>query len=308
MYEIVDRMFKKGKKKFIFPAMYYGLLSAYIQNGKTVFSTQEVRHFYETAVCEIVRNHLGHSLHIGGQFYDAYPTRNLTKYRVLKALGPRMFQLIATQNAAQMLDYICQKFKEEIQKRFGNLPSLSNRLKRMELSETVERFISFIEWAMSISGTCFELVSFALIKTHMERFGCKIYRETRAEASDRGTDLSTDFGVVYQVKKLVLRSERVTTDVYDTLLGNFGEERIRDGKVVLVLEDADKQFKELLVRLKIKPIIKNDLLKLALLMDEPEVREKVLRVVFDELKREYQSDVCRKCPFSGQFPVCEFRE
>jgi len=178
----------------------------------------------------------------------------------------------------------------------------------MELSETVERFISFIEWAMSISGTCFELVSFALIKTHMERFGCKIYRETRTEASDRGTDLSTDFGVVYQVKKLVLRSERVTTDVYDTLRGNFGEERIRDGKVVLVLEDADKQFKELLVRLKIKPIIKNDLLKLALLMDEPEVREKVLRVVFDELKREYQSDVCRKCPFSGQFPVCEFRE
>jgi len=160
---------------------------------------------------------------------------------------------------------------------------------------------------MEISGTCFELVSFAIVKTHMERFGCKVYRETRTEASDRGTDLSTDFGVVYQVKKLKLRGKKEAENLYNTLRNNFGQERVNDGKVVLILEDANTHFKELLVKLNVKPIVKNDLLKLAELMDEIETREKTLRVIFEELQREYQSDVCRKCPFVREFSTCKYR-
>ncbi|MCW3135052.1 MAG: hypothetical protein N2V78_12095 [Methanophagales archaeon] len=304
----IDKMFKRSQKKFIFPVMYYGLLDAYIQTGKTDFTTQEVRDWYEKAVCNLVRNYLKHNLHVGGLFWDAYPSRNLPKYGVLKVIDPGKFKLIRTENANELRDYILTKLIEHIQKRIGNLHELSSRSERIELSADVKQFLNFIEKAMEISGTCFELISFAIVKTHMERFGCKVYRETRAEASDRGTDLSTDFGVVYQVKKLRLKGEKEAENLYNTLRNNFGQERVNDGKVVLILEDTNTHFKEFLVKLNVRPIVKKDLLKLANLMDEVETREKTLRVIFEELEREYQSDICRKCPFIQKFPDCEYRQ
>lgn len=304
--QTIDKMFERSQKKFIFPVMYYGLLNVYIDTGKTILTTQEVRTCYEAAVCEIVRNHLRHNLHIGGWFWDAYPSRNLPKYGILKVLGPRKFELIKIDDATGTMKYILLKLKQEIQQRFGNLPELASRIKRMELSQDTNCFLKFIEEVMEISGTCFELVSFAIVKTHMERFGCKVYRETRAEASDRGTDLSTDFGVVYQVKKLKLRSEKEAKNLYDALRSSFGEERVNDGKVVLILEDANEHFKEFLLKVNVKPIVRNDLLKLAKLIDEVEIREKTLRVIFEEMQREYQSDICRKCPFVQKFPDCEY--
>ncbi len=304
----IDRMFKRSHHKLIFPVMYYGLLDAYVQGGKTVFDTQEVRNWYEIAVCEIVRDHLHHNLHVGGWFWDAYPSRNLPKYGVLRVIGPGRFKLIPAQNPSKIMEYILSRLTDHIQQRFASLPELGNRSKRMRLSENLKDFIRFVEEIMRISGTCFELASFAIVKTHMERFGCKVYRETRAEASDRGTDLSTDFGVVYQVKKLKLRGEKQAENLYNTLRDNFGQERVNDGKVVLIVEDTNTHFKEFLVKLNVRPIVKNDLLELAGLMDEVETREKVLRVIFEELQREYQSDICRRCPFVREFPTCEYRD
>ena len=303
----IDRMFKRGQKKFIFPVMYYGLLDAYIDQGKTIFTTQEVKFYYESAVCKLIREHLKHNFHIGGQFWDAYPSRNLPKYGILKVINPRTFELVGIQNADETLEYISSKLIQEIQRRLDNIPELGDRIKRIEVSEDPVRFHKFIEEIMEISGTCFELVSFAIVKTHMECFGCKVYRETRAEASDRGTDLSTDFGVVYQVKKLKLKSEKEARRIYDDLRNYFGQERIDDGKVVLIVEDANARFKEFFVKLNVKSIVKKDLLKLIDLMDEVEIREKTLRIIYEELQREYQSDVCKGCPFTKEFPDCEYR-
>jgi len=308
MRRAIDKMFKKGQKKFIFPVMYYGLLDAYINKRKTIFTTQEVRFYYENAVCKLIREYLKHNFHVGGQFWDAYPSRNLPKYGILKVINPRTFELVGISNAAETLEYISSKLIQEIQHRLGNIPELGNRSKRIELSEDPARFLKFIEEIMEISGACFELVSFAIVKTHMERFGCKVYRETRAEASDRGTDLSTDFGVVYQVKKLKLKSEKEAEKVYNNLRNYFGQERINDGKVVLILEDANAHFKEFLVKLNVKSMVKKDLLKLINLMDEVEIREKTLRVIYEELQREYQSDICRKCPFIKKIPDCKYRQ
>lgn len=307
LHSTIDKMFTRSKKKFIFPVMYYGLLDAYTQTEKTVFTTQEVRFYYEKAVCKFIRNYLKHSLHIGGWFWDAYPSRNLPKYGVLEVVGPGRFRLIEIQNVGEIMEYISCKIIHHIQQRFGNIPELGIRNKRIELSEDSVRFLKLIEEVMGISGTCFELVSFAIVKTHMERFGCKVYRETRAESSDRGTDLSTDFGVVYQVKKLRLRGEKEAKNIYNTIRNNFGQERVNDGKVILILEDTNKHFKEFLLKLNVRPIVKKDLLKLAELMDEIETREKALRVIFEELQREYQSDVCKKCPFVNEIPTCEYR-
>lgn len=304
----IERMFNRSHTKFIFPAMYYGLLDAWIQQGKDIFSTQEVRYWYEKAVCHLIRDHLHHNLHIGGRFWDAYPARNLPKYKVIRVVGLGRYELQEIEKPEEMMEYIRSRLSDHIQQRLGDLIMLKERNKRVALSENPTGFLEFIEEAMSISGTCFELVSFAIVKTHMERFGCKVYRETRAEASDRGTDLSTDFGVVYQVKKLNIKSEKAAEDLYNSLKNNFGQERVNDGKVVLILEDANSHFKEFFIQMNVKPMVKKDLIKLAQVMDEVEIREKVLRVIFEELLREYQSDICRKCPFKKGFPECEYRQ
>jgi len=43
--------------------------------------------------------------------------------------------------------------------------------------------------------------------------------------------------------------------------------------------------------MKIQSISKNDVLKLAQQFDDLEDREKVLRIVYEEFKREYSSDI-----------------
>lgn len=307
VYASIDKMFHRSHTKFIFPVMYYGLLEAWTQQGKSVFTTQEVRYWYEKAVCHLIRDHLHHNLHIGGWFWDAYPSRNLPKYKIIKAAGLGTFELIRIEKADEVMEYIRSRLFYHIEQRLGNIIELRDRNRRVALSENPTSFLEFIEGIMAISGTCFEMASFAIVKTHMERFGCKVYRETRAEASDKGTDLSTDFGVVYQVKKLSIRSEKAAEDLYNSLKDNFGQERVNDGKVVLILEDANNHFKEFFVKMNVKPMVKKDLIKLAQLMDEIEIREKALRVIYEEMLREYQSDICRKCPFIKELPACEYR-
>jgi len=41
--------------------------------------------------------------------------------------------------------------------------------------------------------------------------------------------------------------------------------------------------------MKVQPFSKSDLLKLAANFDEPEDRQKVLRIVYDEFRREYSN-------------------
>lgn len=307
MKEKIDKMFKRGKSKFILPVMYYSLLDYYTREGKEEFTTSQIRNYYKKTVCEIIRNNLNHNLNVGGLFWDKYLSVNLLNYGVLRVIEHGRFEIIDIQDANDIKEYILSKLIIEIQKRFGNLPELRNRNKRIELSENSNDFLSFIEEVMGISGTCFELVSFSIVKTHMEQFGCKVYRDTRAEASDRGTDLSTDSGVVYQVKKLKLKGKKEAENLYNTLRDDFGQDRVNDGKVLLILEDTNTHLKEFLLKLNVRPIVKKDLLNIAKLMEEIEIREKTLRVVFEELQREYQSDVCRNCPFTQDFPTCEYR-
>lgn len=71
---------------------------------------------------------------------------------------------------------------------------------------------------------------------------------------------------------------------------NFSEDRIKDGNVVLIIDDISKDVKSFLVNMKIQSLSKVDILRLASLL-EVEERLKVLRVVFDEFSREYESDI-----------------
>ena len=52
-----------------------------------------------------------------------------------------------------------------------------------------------------------------------------------------------------------------------------------------------KEVKKYLIDMKVQCISKDDVLKVAASFDEPEDRQKVLRIVYDEFRREYSSSI-----------------
>jgi hypothetical protein len=104
-------------------------------------------------------------------------------------------------------------------------------------------------------------------------------------------DLSTNFGVVYQVKKLKIYTASEADRLYAELKLNFDNERLQDGNVILVIDDISKEVKKYLIDMKIQSISKDDLLKMAASLDEVEDRQRILRIVYEEFRREYSSDI-----------------
>ena len=102
-------------------------------------------------------------------------------------------------------------------------------------------------------------------------------------------DLSTNFGVVYQIKKLRIYTESEAARVHAELKTNFDNQRFQDGNVILVIDDISKEVKKYLVDMKVQTIKKDEVLKMAAGFDEPEDRQKVLRVAYEEFRREYSS-------------------
>lgn len=291
----IDRMLARSQTKVIFPLITLGLLSAYLDSGQDVFTDNDIRRLYEKTVGDM-KSFLGHDLHIGGKYYDAYPSRNLPKYGVLKVLAGKRYRLLSAykQRSQELSTWIPQRIAEHIGAKLTIIPKLSDREYRVRLSESQDKFMEIIHKHISQSPTDFEIFCFAIIKVHLEKFACKVYRDTRTSAHDRGVDISTDFGVVYQIKKLKIVSKKTAEDVYADLKANFDRERLTDGKVILVIDDITKTIKNYLIDMKVQSLNTSDLLRLAAQFDEPEDREKVLRVVSEEFRREYASDIGRK--------------
>ena len=78
--------------------------------------------------------------------------------------------------------------------------------------------------------------------------------------------------------------------IFKELQTNFSEERIKDGNVVLIIDDITKDVRSYLINMKIQSLSTDDIYNIASLF-EMEERMKVLRVVFDEFLREYKSDL-----------------
>lgn len=79
--------------------------------------------------------------------------------------------------------------------------------------------------------------------------------------------------------------------LYAELKHNFDSQRLSDGNVVLVIDDISKDVKQYLISMKVQAISKHDLLKMASQFEDMEDREKVLRIVHDEFRREYESRI-----------------
>ncbi|MBI4326133.1 MAG: hypothetical protein HY674_12835 [Chloroflexi bacterium] len=288
----IDRMLKYSQTKVIMPVVTLGLLRIFKETGQRVFTDNEIRKAYETAV-KTLKEFLGHDVHIGAKYYDAYGLR-MSRYSVLKSVGHLKYELLPpyANFATALCEWIPSRIKRHIEKRLGVVPLLSNPNARMTYAEDQRRFLDLIRHQINKTPANFEIFSFAVIKVHLEKFACKIYRDTRTAAHDKGVDLSTNFGVVYQVKKLRICSESDADRVYAELKLNFDNDRLQDGNVILVIDDISKDVKKYLIDMKkVQSISKDDMLKMAASFEESEDRQKVLRIVYEEFRREYSSAI-----------------
>ncbi len=287
----IERMLRNSQTKIIMPVVTLGMLRQYRKTGKQVYTDSDIASAYKAAVQEL-RDYLGHDIHFGAKYYDAYGSR-MSRYGLLKSVGHLRYRLLPpyTTFAKEILEWIPRRVNEHIQERLGLIPSLSSIEARIGLASDLDRFLELVQGQMIKTPANFEIFSFAVLKVHLEKFACKIYRDTRTAAHDQGVDLSTNFGVVYQVKKLQVRTASEAQELYAELQVNFDRERLQDGNVVLVIDDISKEVKKYLIDMKVQSISKHEVLRLAANFDDPEDRQKVLRVVYDEFRREYSSRI-----------------
>lgn len=287
----IEKMLSRSKTKIIFPIISYGLLKHYSETKQEYFYDSEIKKFYEKSV-KYFKKYLGHSLHIGGKYYDAYPSRNLPKYGILKVIDNKKYLLTEPfkKSSSDLIIIIPDLIKDYITNKIGIIPKLEGLSERLSIAKDKDKFLKLLSHQIIINPINFEIFSFSILKTHLEKFACKIYRDTRTSAHDKGVDISTNFGVVYQIKKLKLLHKTNADIIFKELKTNFSEERIKDGNVVLIIDDISKEVKSFLIDMRIQSLSKEEILNLASLL-ELEERLKVLRVVFDEFSREYKSDI-----------------
>lgn len=290
--ENIDLMLKRSQTKVIFPVITLALVKEYLSKQKTIFSNTEIKEAYDRTVNYMIGS-LQHDLHIGGKFYDAYPSRNLPKYGVLRAIASSQYEFISpyTSTAQLLNEWIPERIKQHIIEKLGKVPLLAERQVRAEISLDNNLFTDFISSNIINNSTNFEIFSFAVIKVHLEKFSCRLYRDTRTSANDSGVDISTNFGVVYQIKKLKVYNQALANDIYAELKGNFDRERLNDGNVILIIDEISKDIKSYLINMKVQSITTKDILKLATQFEDMEDREKILRIIYEEFKREYSSNV-----------------
>lgn len=284
-------MLKKAQTKVIFPIITFGLLNEYLVSGKTEFIDSEVRKSYLNAI-SIIQNFLGHKLHTGGKYYDAYPIRNLPRYGVLIVSG-KSFEIaeIFKENAKELVDWLPKTIQQHIDKKIGLIPTLVSDTERLKIASDKNLFQHFVETNITLNPSNFEVFSFSIIKIHLEKFACKIYRDTRTSAHDKGVDLSTNFGVVYQIKKLRLFNLKNAEEIFSEIKLNFDSERMNDGKVVLIIDDISNEVRNYLINMKIQSISKNEILSICNQFIEVEDRMKVLHTIYDEYRRDYESQI-----------------
>jgi hypothetical protein len=287
----IDRMLKYSQSKVIMPVITLGLLQVFKRRAVEIFSDLEVKRAYEAAV-RGMKEFLGHDVHIGAKYYDAYGTR-MSRYKVLKAVGHLEYRLLSpyTTFASSLCEWIPLRIEEHIENRLGIVPLLGDSTARMAHAKNPVQFLELIRSQISKTPANFEIFGFAVLKVHLEKFACRIYRDTRTSAHDKGVDLSTNFGVVYQVKKLRIQTESEADKIYAELKLNFDNERLQDGNVILIIDDVAKDVKKYLVDMKVQSINREDLLKMAEGFDFSEDRQKVLRIVYEEFRREYASTI-----------------
>jgi hypothetical protein len=290
----IERMLKNSQTKIIMPVVAFGVLRNHANGKKTAFTDSEIKHAYECSV-QFLKSFLGHDVHFGARYEDAYAMR-MSRYGFLATVGHLRYKIspVFARHALNLVEWIPGRIKAHIDSRVGIIPKLAEAAERLSIAEDKEKFFRLIETQFGLNPTSFEIISFAVIKVHLEKFACKIYRDTRTSAHDRGVDLATNFGVVYQVKKLRVATRGDADKLRAELNLNFGRERLEDGNVILVIDDISEEVRKYLVNMKVQSIKRAQLLAIARGFEDSEDRQKVLRVIYDEFRRDYSESLRRR--------------
>jgi len=308
----IDRLIEDRRAtRLINPVLTVFYLREFQSTGNRTVNFNLVKSGYEDTVCDVVKNHLHHNFNIGGQFNDSYVQRLASRHHILEAIGGRDFAIAPdyAQHCEQLIPYTIQKTKEHLNTKLSNLARLEEVIRRNareELQEilgdsTSRKLREFLRSGFDPNSAGFlsmaygfEICMFAILKVLLAKFGCKIYRDSKTYSSDKGTDLGTNFGVVYQVKKKCITTEKAFTDLASELLLNFADGRIQEGNVFVVVEDMDDGFKKRLKDQKINCLTQNVVTDFLDKLDAEEKWE-ILKQIVQEFKRELMSNVCRSC-------------
>ncbi len=287
----IDRMLGNAQTKVIMPVLAYGVLRKHSLERISVFSDSDVKRAYEDAI-SLLKARLKHDFHIGAKYEDAYGMR-MSRYGFFRARGHLKYELSPTyaKHSDQLCVWIPERIVRHIESRVGIIPLLEKETERLSLASDPSAFLKLVAEQLAVNPANFEIVSFALIKVHLEKFACRIYRDTRTAAHDQGVDLATNFGVVYQVKKLRILSQTQGEKLYKSLKVDFGNDRLQDGNVILIIDDIAEDVRRYLVNMRVQSIKKDQLLSIARGFEDCEDRQKVLRVIYNEFRRDYSGSL-----------------
>lgn len=296
-----ENMLERGHTKLVGPAIAYTVVRLYQETHNDIFTALEIRRRYQKAVCEIVE-HVGTNLHLGAWFDNAYVSREdrgVGKHGILKPIGGKRYTLSESYrvHANELAGWIPERIKKFLNSKLGKVIGLGKPEERLRVAQQLDSFMEFLRELMKAQdgGTSFEIASFAILKVYLEQFACRIYRDTVTSAHEGGTDLSTDFGAVYQIKKLKITRKQEADKLFSEVKTNFDNDRIHDGRVVLIIDDISPECKSyLLKKNSLKYFQREDLLQIASIINDLEDRQKVLRIVYDEFLREYSNEICSR--------------
>jgi hypothetical protein len=295
-----EEMLQGAQTKLIGPVIACTVVNLYLETGTGTFSARQIRDRYLSSVCELV-HFLGYNLHLGANFDTdiSREDRGVGRHGILKPTGTKQYQLdpLYKANASALRKWIPQQIKLFLDAKLGKIILLASAKERLSIAERHDQFLNFIQERFSAKdgGISFEIVSFAILKVYLERFACRIYRDTRTFSHEGGTDLSTDFGAVYQIKKQRITHKADVDRLYSEIRNNFDTERIQDGRVVLILDDISADCKSyLLKKNSLKYIQSADLIEIASIINDLEDRQKILRIIYEEFCREYSNDICSR--------------
>lgn len=327
----IDRMVEGSRTKLIMPILVLFYLSQIQKTGEPRVAYPLVRLGYEETVCSLIREHLHHNFNVGGEFNNTYIGRLRDRHGFLKEVSGRDFALVGADyvsNSSVLISYTIEKIRGYLNTKLADIVALHNiiqqrlsnanftrgyypkELQAVLYDKSSKKFRELLESGFHKSADGFlamsygfEICTFSILKVFLARFGCRIYRDSRTYASDKGTDISTNFGVIYQIKNYYLTNERIFKRLVDELTLNFSEERIQQGNVFLIMRNATNGFTKRLKDKKVNCLTKDGITDL---LDKftPEEKWQVLEQIDQEFLRELASDVCKSCrkPIKAQCP------
>lgn len=312
----IDRMIEDRRAtRLINPVLTLFYLKEFQRTGNRTVEFAVVKQGYEDTVCDLIKYHLHHNFNVGGQFNDSYLHRLASRHQVLEQVRGKDFAIVAAlaENAQSLVPYITNRMTEHLTKKLFNVTKLYRVVQSKSRAEvcqilddpTSRKLRQFLESGFQRSSASFlsiaygfEICMFAILKVLLAKFGCKVYRDSKTYSSDKGTDLGTNFGVVYQVKKKCIATDEAFISLLNELLVNFADGRIQGGNVFVIVEDIDGRLRKRLQAEHINCLTRKGITDFLDKFDADEKWE-ILKQIAREFGRELMSDVCRSCKKPG---------